>query len=344
MKGYDVIVIGAGVMGTATARALARDGNKVLLLEQFVIGHKRGSSHGRSRIFRLSYPDPHYVSMAQEALPLWRELEIEFGQPLLTTTGGLDMGNGIDGNAKALESCDVEFEIITGSEANRRFETPRLPDGERVLYQPDAGFVAADATVMACARSALSDGAELVERTRVTSLDVSGDSIQVRTEDSSFAADRVVVTAGAWSKGLLGGAGIDLPTRPTRETVSYFRLPEATFPTLVEWGDPAVYALPSPGHGLKAGEHVAGPTADPDGEGEPHRSSVERVTAWVKERYPQAERKPLFYETCLYTNTRDEHFILERHGDIVVGSPCSGHGFKFAPLIGVKLAAMATSG
>jgi sarcosine oxidase len=109
----------------------------------------------------------------------------------------------------------------------------------------------------------------------------------------------------------------------------------------VDWGDPSIYGLPSPGQGIKVGEHIAGPTTDPEDEVGPDPAAVERLDAWVAERYPGAEATAHYAETCIYTNTPDEHFVLEHHGRIVVGSPCSGHGFKFAPLIGRRLAALA---
>jgi sarcosine oxidase len=154
-------------------------------------------------------------------------------------------------------------------------------------------------------------------------------------------AETVVITAGPWSSKVLSPLGIELDVRPTRETVSYFHAPSDGWPTLVEWGDPSLYALASLGQGLKAAEHIAGPTADPDGGGGVNRESVARVSAWVAERFPGADPTPHLSETCFYTNTADESFILDRHDAVVVGSACSGHGFKFAPLIGARLAALA---
>ena len=153
-------------------------------------------------------------------------------------------------------------------------------------------------------------------------------------------AESVVVTAGSWARRLLSSAGIALDVRPTRETVAYFALDEVP-PPVVEWGTPAIYALPDPGRGLKVGQHIAGPTTDPDDEGAPDAASVARLQTWVAERFPTADPRARRPETCLYTNTPDESFVLERHGNVVVGSPCSGHGFKFAPLIGDLLADLA---
>ncbi|MGH2807074.1 MAG: N-methyl-L-tryptophan oxidase [Actinomycetota bacterium] len=340
MSRFDHVVIGAGVMGSATARALARSGSRVMLLDQFGVGHKRGSSHGSARIFRFSYREAMYVEMAIEALGLWRDAESESGATLVRTTGGLDVGEGISENAAALERCRARYEFLDGPEAQRRFPALTLPNDEPVLFQPDSGVIAADDAVATFVASARAAGAEIREGVRVSALEQNG-AVTVHAGDERIEAGCVVVTAGGWARDLLASAGIDLPVRPTRETVSYFNFDEE-IPTLCDWGHPTVYALPSPGHGLKAGEHIAGPTTDPDEEGTINEESIERVVEWVRARFPGAEPKPSHSETCIYTNTEDEHFILERHGNIVVGSACSGHGFKFAPLIGKRLAALAT--
>jgi sarcosine oxidase len=212
------------------------------------------------------------------------------------------------------------------------------------LFQPDGGVVAADRAVRAFVASATDHGADLLEGWAVERLEPEGAGVTVMLGQERIRAGVAVVTAGAWARSLLERAGIERPTRATRETVAYFRLPagvEESIPTVVDWGRPAVYALPSPAQGVKAGEHQAGPTIDPDVDGPPDDGSVARLSAWVADRYPGVDRKAHLVETCLYTNTEDDHFVLERHGPIVVGSPCSGHGFKFAPLIGERLAALA---
>lgn len=344
MMDADVVVIGSGVMGTAAARALARRGREVLLLEQFEVGHKRGSSHGASRIFRFSYDDPLYVGIAMEALPLWRELEKESGRDLLTTTGGLDVGDAVSIHASALETLGASFDVIDGAEAGRRFPFLSIPASEPVLFQPDAGIVAADAAVRAFAESASALGVEVRERTRANRLRVDGEAAVIETDDGEYRARVGVVTAGAWARTLLAGAGMDIPTTPTRETVAYFRLPDGVVPpSMVEWSKPPVYALFSPPDSWKVAEHHAGPVTEPDDDGVVSAESVARISEWVADRFWKAGPEAHHAETCIYTNTPDEDFILERRGPIVIGSPCSGHGFKFAPAIGERLADLATS-
>ena len=343
MPDVDVVVIGAGGMGAATARAVARRGRDVLLLERFEVGHSRGSSHGASRIFRFSYHHPMYVRMAMEALSLWRDLEEESVRSILTVTGGLDVGPTLPLHVEALEACGVRYELLDGREVGRRFALTFPPEAS-VLYQADSGVLAADVAVRALINSALSNGAELREGTPVTGVGEIGGGVEIRVGSEGITARTAVVTAGAWGRGLLAGAGVDLPVWPTRETVVYFRLEgdgEPASPTVVEWTHPPVYALSSAGQEVKCGHHRAGPSVDPDEPGEADLDSVQELTRWIGERYPAADPTPLRSETCLYTNTADESFVLERHGRIVVGSPCSGHGFKFAPLIGERLADLA---
>jgi sarcosine oxidase len=343
----DVVIVGGGIMGASTARALSRSGLTVNLVEQFEPGHKRGSSHGTSRIFRFSYPDPMYVAMAQEALALWRETEEEAGESLVLTTGGFDAGDGIESNADALTECGATFEMVKGVDARERWPQVGLAPDELVLWQPDAGVVLADKALSTFVRIAMRAGVRVHSNSRATSLELTEDGVAVNCESKTFHGAVAVVTAGGWAPTLLDTAGVTLDVRPTRETISYFAIKESP-PTLVEWrgtepqeDDPSIYALPAPGFGLKVGEHIAGPTTDPDQPGEVNLDSVERISSWVSRRFPGADPTPAHAETCIYTNTPDEHFVLERHGPIVVGSPCSGHGFKFAPLIGKRLANLA---
>ena len=146
-----------------------------------------------------------------------------------------------------------------------------------------------------------------------------------------------MVTAGAWARDLLATIDIELDVLPTRETVAYFRTSIPEVPVLVAWSDPAFYALPTP-LGIKAGHHIAGPAADPNQERGPDAAAVNLLSEGVAARFAGVDPEPQLAETCFYTNTPDEHFVMERYGPVVVGSPCSGHGFKFAPLIGRRLA------
>jgi sarcosine oxidase len=336
-----VVVVGAGVMGSAAAAALAEAGRDVVVLERFRLGHDRGSSHGRSRIFRFSYGERRYVRMAMEALPMWRELEERAGDAVLRTTGGLDLGGGVKEHAVALGAEGADFEVLDEAQAGRRFPFVTFPPGP-ALFQPDAGVLLADRALAAFQRMVVRDGGEILERSPARSLVVDGHAAVVETDAETYRADVVVVTSGGWVRELLSPVGIDVPVKPTRETIAYFALDEALpLPAIVEWNEPAGYALRSPGQGIKAGEHGTGPETDPNEEGTVRDEAVARVAEWVGRRFPDADAQPHLAETCIYTNTADESFILERFGPVVVGSACSGHGFKFSPWIGRKLAALA---
>jgi sarcosine oxidase len=331
----EVVVVGAGVMGVATARALAKRGRDVLLVEQFRVGHTRGSSHGRSRIFRLAYPDPFWVRLAQEASSGWRQVEAETGERLLEPNGLIEVVRTPDeGSRRALEEAGVAFEVLSPDEVRERFPVA-IPDDTEAVFQADAGIVYADRAHAALFASARAAGARVEEETRVASL-----------EDVN--ADAVVVTAGAWAKPLLAAAGIDLAVVATRETVGYFRLEsDRPVPSIVDFlpgtARHGIYALADPLHGLKLGVHKSGPATDPDDDGVPDHGLVASMSEAVARYFPQADPEPATLETCLYTVAQpdDDRFFLERHGRIVVGSPCSGHGFKFAPAVGKRLAGLA---
>jgi sarcosine oxidase len=348
----DIVVVGAGIVGAATARSLAGAFGTVVLLERLGLGHDRGSSHGTSRIFRLNYPDERYVRMAQAADDAWRELERQRGVSLVARHGSLDIGPVARGTARALSACGVPFETLSASEVRSRWPL-RLDPGETAVFQADGGILLADRAHAALTAGAAEEGVEIRENTNVVSLALERRRVRVTLERDEISARSVVVTAGPWAPSLLTGIGIELPVVPTRETVIHLRLAgDGTPPSVIDWGrtpsagagiartGQAAYALASPGLGLKAGLHHSGPVADPDDDATPDGRVAAWVEAWAAARFDGVgalERT----ETCLYTNTADESFLLERHGRVVVGAACSGHGFKFAPVVGRTLAALA---
>ncbi|HZC28547.1 MAG TPA: FAD-dependent oxidoreductase [Gaiellaceae bacterium] len=326
-------VVGAGIQGLATARALARRGHDVTVHEQFELDHTRGSSHGDSRIFRLSYPDVVWVRLAQEAYGGWRELERETGERLIELSGIIEIVRSeAEGSRRAFEEVGVAFELLDADEVARRYPV-RVPHGMHALYQADAGITYASRARYAFLVSGRRHGVAVREHDRVENLD-------------DLDADVVVVTAGSWAKDLLARADIDLPVIATCETVGYFRLEnERPVPSVVDFKrrgrGHGTYALHDPTYGLKLGIHQSGAPVDPDDQPGPDPELTELMSEAVARYFPTADARPANVETCLYTNTDDERFILERHGRIVVGSACSGHGFKFAPVVGERLAELA---
>jgi sarcosine oxidase len=308
-------------MGGAAAWALAERGADVTVYEQHEPGHARGSSHGRTRIFRLAYPEAHWVTLAREALAGWRDLERSRGEELLALHGLIEVCSDAAVTSRdALAEAGVEHELLA-AEAARAYGVA-LPAGWAALRQEEAGVVRADRAL-----AAFLEGVR-VERRRVESLD-------------ELDAEVVVVTAGAWVTELVP----DVPVRVTRETVSFFRHAGAPLASVVELDAAtrhhALYALHDPVHGVKAGAHHAGHAADPDTDEPADQRLVDRIAAWVRERLPDVDPEPVGAETCLYTSTDDESFVLGRAGRVVVGSACSGHGFKFAPAVGRRLADLA---
>jgi sarcosine oxidase len=315
-----VAVVGAGVMGCATAWALSERGAQVTLHEQFELDHERGSSHGRTRIFRIAYPDADWIRFAQDAYAGWRDLDPD----LLGLYGLIELVADPElTSARALDERGVPYRLLDRDEVRARGAI--LPEGWTALQTTDAGVVFADR-----ARYAFLEAA---------SVDVETNSRIESTDELD--ADVVVVTAGSWIRDLVP----DLPVTVTRETVAYFKREGPPPPSIVdlnaETGGHGMYSLHDPVHGLKAGAHHAGAEADPDTEAPPDPAIVERIVAWVRDRFPGVDPDPVETQTCLYTTTPDQSFILERRGRVVVGSACSGHGFKFAPAVGRRLADLA---
>jgi sarcosine oxidase len=330
-------------MGAATAWQLARRGADVVVHEQFEPDHARGSSHGRSRIVRLAYPEPAWVRLAVEAREGWAELEQESGMRLLELYGMVEIASRPEHTSAAgLAAEGVEHSFLSPDEAAALGVA--LPEGWVALYEPSGGIGLADD-----ARRAFLDGVDVRYGSRVDDLDAllsrsgagrAGTSAPGRLRRAHAGADVVVVTAGSW----VGRFFPDLPLKVTRETVAFFRQ-ETVPPSIVELDEQrahAMFSLHDPVYGLKAGAHHAGMVTDPDELGEPDPALVERITTWVADRLPNADPEPLLVETCLYTTTPDERFILKRRGNVVIGSACSGHGFKFAPEVGKRLADLAT--
>jgi sarcosine oxidase len=345
---FDAIVVGGGAMGTGTARSLTERGRRVLLLERFEIGHAMGSSGGPTRIFRISYHHPDYVRMARLALGEWRDLEARAGERLLVTTGGLDVGAGGRETASALEAAGERLEYMRPEAARERWPALRFEPDAEIFLQEDGGVCMAERTVNAQARLAAEGGATILQHTKVERVTADGHGVEVNAEGSTYRAPVAVITAGPWAGGLLADAGLPISLVPSFEQVTYFALDEPSpLPTVIDWTVDRIqtpYIVPNPeepGH-FKVSVHRSGQAVDPDERSfDPDPDRVAWVTDYTQTRF--ARHRPTgATDTCLYTNTPDEDFVLDRQGPIVIGSPCSGHGFKFTPLIGRILADLAT--
>lgn len=346
---YDAIVVGGGAMGSATARVLSERGRNTLLLERFRFGHANGSSGGPTRIFRLTYHDPAYVRMARSALEHWRELEEAAGESLLATTGGLDVGPGGRESAEALRAAGESYATVTPGELAERWPALSFPAGTEMFVQEDGGVCRAEVTVATQARLARAAGADVREETEVVAITPTDDSVEVVTAAGEAAqAPVAVVTAGPWATRLLATAGIDLPLTPSFEQATYARLDApSSLPTVIDWrplGPHTAYLVPDPFEPgeFKVGLHMSGGPVDADGRSfDPDPERVATVRGYTAAHVVGAVDEGRT-DTCLYTNALDQDFVIDRSGPIVVGSPCSGHGFKFVPLIGRVLADLAT--
>ena len=346
MESVEVCIVGAGVAGLSAAWRLALDGREVLVLERFSLGHDRGSSHGATRIFRFAYDDPTYVQLARAALPLWRDLEAACGEEVLRVTGGLDVGSPamLDGVERALTSCGSVSERLDPKAISKRFPWLHASDAS-ALYSPDTGVLAAARALDAMAVAAQSHGAKIEEGTSVERLEPGDDSVRVVAGDGSvIEARRCVVAAGSWGPDLVRPVGARIPAKVTREQVFYFTGPADVLP-FIHYDSPMRYAVPhfAGAAGIKVAEHMTGEETSGSGRSfDMDPEGAARIAAYVSEALPDLDPEPVGFETCLYTTTPDEGFVLDRVGPVILASPCSGHGFKFGPITGEILASLAT--
>lgn len=352
---YDVIVVGLGAMGSATAAAAAGRGLSVLGLERFGPGHALGSSHGASRIIRKAYfEDPLYVPLLERAYRSWRQLEEASGAALLRITGGLSLGPpGSELAAGARRSAELhglEWEALDAEEIERRFPAFHVPRETVGVWDPQAGVLAPEAALAAFQGAARRAGADLRFETPVAEWSAQPGGVSVRTEGGdSFAAAHLVLTAGGWLPGLV--AELRLPLVAERAVQHWFRprAPEAftpdVFPLFVwEYGEERIwYGFPDLGEGIKVALHYQGERSDVDAVRRTvDAAEVDRMAELLRRYLPAGEGGHVRSEVCFYTVTPDRHFLIDRHPaapGVRLVSPCSGHGFKFSPVIGELMAA-----
>jgi monomeric sarcosine oxidase len=349
---FDVAIVGAGLAGAAAARELAGRGHSVLVLEQYSVGHDGGSSHGSSRIYRRAYLDPVYVALTGRADDEWVRLEEEAGVTLRTRTGGLDAGPDRPHRIHdVLRANGVDAALLEAGQVAERW--PGITMDGPACFHPGAGHLDADLTVTTLLDLAAKDGAQLREQTPMTRIEPVADGLLVHTDSASDRVGTVVVAAGAWLPELLGGLGVSpqLPPVQVRQVEVFHHRhldPAAFWPTLVHQDAIEVYGLASgrdggPQPAYKIGQFDSDSTTTAsarDGEIDDRSRRVAR--SFVEQHLPGLDPEPLAEKSCLFTMTSDEDFVLDRAdargGNVVIASPCSGHGAKFAPLTGVLVA------
>lgn len=348
MNHYDVIVLGAGVAGSATAYQLAKRKKKVLLLEQFDFLHKFGSSHGGSRIFRHAYEDQRYVKLAQAADELWLQLEKDADEKLLTRTGGLDIGKPAFGEITAIQQALKEagrpFEVLDAKESAKRFPAFALPDDQVAIYQQDAGVLAATRCVNAMLRSAAQRGATLQSNESVEALKLK-DAVEVKTAKGTYHSEKLVICAGPWLGKVL--KALELPLQVEQQQVLYVTVKNGhvhtpnKMPLFINRDSSAdVYGFPLFDHptAIKISDHANAPKINLD------ERTFEIMQPWAQNSIKRAQSflpnivgDLVHFEMCLYTKTPDEHFVLDTHPEhknVAIAGGFSGHGFKFGPALG----------
>jgi sarcosine oxidase len=358
-KIYDVIVAGVGAMGSAACWRLAERGVRVLGLERFAIPHRMGSSHGVNRIIRLAYfEDPAYVPLLLRAYELWRDTERAAGEQLLYITRALDIGRPnsrlVSGALAACRTHNLAHEVFDANETMRRFPAYRIPSDFVALMEPQGGFVACEAAVTAQTKLARHAGADIHECEPMIEWTPTSNGVRVRTAQGVYEAENLVLSSGAW----IGDFAVPLRGKAVaeRQALGWFetKQPElftpASFPvSILETEDGQhPYQFPEwqvPGFKIGLYNHLRERGSADDLSREPNVEDEALLRGVVERYFPQAAGKILDLQTCLFTNTRDEHFVIDVLPDtpqVVVASPCSGHGFKFASVMGEILADLAT--
>ena len=315
---FDAIVIGAGAMGSAAAYYLSERGQRVLLLEQFELDHRKGSSYGFSRIIRYSYDHPEYVALAKDTYPLWLALQEKLGEPLYYQTGGIDFGPATNetfqATIKAVQTSDISHELLSATEAGKRFPQFRFNEDFQVLYQPDTGFLTASKAVRGHIRLARENGAQVRENSPVEQIRISTDAVMLTVGNETYSAGKLVVTAGSWARTLLQQAGLDLPLVPLRCQLNFMAPADSenyqadSCPVWIahveELYGTSVYGIPSHhGSGFKIAFHGGPAIAHPaEINYEPDEKNVAKLRPFMSAHIPGIAAAPVQESRiCLYT-------------------------------------------
>ena len=360
MATYDSIVIGLGGMGSAALCHLAERKQNVLGIDQFDIAHDRGSSHGGTRILRKAYFEhPDYVPLLTRTYEEWARLEAETNRQLIFRTGLMLVGrpelNLIPGVKQAAAEHGLDIDVVSLQEARERFPAFRPGDDMEVLYERDAGYLAVEACVEAHAERARDLGATVQVGSAVQSWTSDGRSVEVQTNGERFSAANLIICAGPWSHRVLAGLSVKLEVR--RKVIAWYEtdLPELTAKNgcpvfCFDTREGFFYGFPViDDAGMKIGEHSGGVLVDdPDRiDRALHESDRLPLARFIQRYLPGVSTTPRDHAVCMYTMTPDEHFVIDTHpeyANVVFAAGFSGHGFKFAPVVGSILADLAIKG
>ncbi len=343
-------------MGSAAAFHLAKAGRQVLGIDRFTPPHSLGSSHGATRIIREAYFEhPAYVPLVQRAYELWADLEQSSGRKLLLRTGGLMIGSPdgvlVSGAKRSADQHRLDYEMLSAAQLRQRFPALSPTDDMVAVAEPRAGILFPESAIEAHLQQATHYGAELNYEEAVLGWDTNKDRVSVVTSKGRYEADWLILSAGPWLTSLI--KDLRLPLVVERQVLLWFEPkghPEwfgpERFPIFIwQYSDHGFfYGFPDLGQGVKAAQHHQGEQADPDApRGEVTGQDMHPVQELLRRFIPQAEGNLRSSEACLYTNAPDEHFVFgvhPAHQRVIIVSPCSGHGFKFSPVIGELIAHM----
>jgi len=357
---YDVIVIGVGGVGSAAIYQLALRGARVLGIEQFGVAHDRGSSHGHTRVIRQAYFEhPDYVPLLTTAYQLWRDLERETANTLFHRVGLLEVGPAggvlIPGVLESSRQHNLAVDQLTTSDFSGRFPGFRLPDDAEAVFEANAGYLMVEDCISAHIQEAVKLGAELRTHTAVRSWQAEADCVSVVCDTERFTAGKLVLATGAWVVPLLDQLGVPLRVL-TKHLYWYgnddpaYRADRGCPVFFYEMSRGCFYGFPQLDlRGVKIAEHTGG-TELSDPSQLPREVDVEdrrRAASFLCQALPGVSRRPTDHASCMYTMSPDEHFILDRHpqfADVAFAAGLSGHGFKFAPVLGRALAELTLDG
>ncbi|HEX8967492.1 MAG TPA: N-methyl-L-tryptophan oxidase [Chloroflexota bacterium] len=358
MTAYDAIVVGLGAMGSAATYQLSRRGLRVLGLDAFEAGHELGSSHGESRIIRLAYYEhPGYVPLLRRAYELWAELEQESASPLLSLTGGLMIGppDGelVSGTRASAEQHGLSVEVLDAVEVRHRFPALQPADDEVALFEPQAGFLRPERCIEVALRLASAAGALIHHGEPVRAWRATPRTIELSTDLGTYTAERLVLTCGARMSSVLDPASVPVvaermplfwmqPDQPRLFSVE--RLPVYLWEVS---RDAMFYGFPHvEWPGVKVARHHSGDFCDPDTvDRHVNETDEARLRAVIQNRLPNLNGEVVSSRVCLYENSPDHHFLIDclpEHPNVVFAGGFSGHGFKFASVVGEILADLVT--
>jgi sarcosine oxidase len=360
MPNQKVIVVGLGAHGSSTAYQLAKRGVDVIGIDQFRPPHSMGSSHGPSRVLRMAYKEgPDYVPLLRRSFDLWHELNGLYHEPSFEVTGGLFMGQptgrAMTGMQAASQEQDVEIQLMTPAEVREKYPSFLIPDGWEAIYDPKSGAIFPEIAVAAHLSLATQTGADLHFDEQVTGWSATSSGVTVTTSNGEYEADSLILTTGVWIPGMLGD--LELPFEIERVSLwmlepranhDFFRagnFPNASF----EIGDKyPLYMQADYGTGVKlALDHHGTPTTPETVNRSINQEDHDKIFEHIRRFVPDLDGKVLDSDVCMYTNTPDLNFVVDKHpahDNVIIGSACSGHGFKFAPVMGEILADLALEG